>query len=190
MSPEEDRTRDTVDSEPKHYQLSYSGPQGNTLNPILFDVLFTDTTTTSACAVLSLLVQTIYMCSSPAFYTRAPLSFHKKATSKRQLSYKTNMSDCSSVAVPWVPDSQKQNQSRNFPSHKPQSNRVFKNMEEVALAADCCADREDRRLPEKQVTYCCSRIWRKWPWPPTAVQTEKTDVFQRSGHFSITQQGK
>ena len=25
-SPEEDRTRDTVDSEPKHYQLSYSGP--------------------------------------------------------------------------------------------------------------------------------------------------------------------
>ena len=30
MSPEEDRTRDAVDSEPKHYQLSYSGP------PILF----------------------------------------------------------------------------------------------------------------------------------------------------------
>ena len=27
MSPEEDRTRDTVDSEPKHYQLSYSGPR-------------------------------------------------------------------------------------------------------------------------------------------------------------------
>ena len=26
MSPEEDRTRDTMDSEPKHYQLSYSGP--------------------------------------------------------------------------------------------------------------------------------------------------------------------
>ena len=26
MSPEEDRTRDTVDIEPKHYQLSYSGP--------------------------------------------------------------------------------------------------------------------------------------------------------------------
>ena len=26
MSPEEDRTRDTVDSEPKHYQLSYSAP--------------------------------------------------------------------------------------------------------------------------------------------------------------------
>ena len=26
MSLEEDRTRDTVDSEPKHYQLSYSGP--------------------------------------------------------------------------------------------------------------------------------------------------------------------
>ena len=26
MSPEEDRTRDAVDSEPKHYQLSYSGP--------------------------------------------------------------------------------------------------------------------------------------------------------------------
>ena len=31
MSPEEDRTRDTVDSEPKHHQLSYSGPQ-TTLN--------------------------------------------------------------------------------------------------------------------------------------------------------------
>ena len=27
MSPEEDWTRDAVDSEPKHYQLSYSGPQ-------------------------------------------------------------------------------------------------------------------------------------------------------------------
>ena len=27
MSPEEDRTRDAVDNEPKHYQLSYSGPQ-------------------------------------------------------------------------------------------------------------------------------------------------------------------
>ena len=28
MSPVEDRTRDAVDSEPKHYQLSYSGPAG------------------------------------------------------------------------------------------------------------------------------------------------------------------
>ena len=27
MSPEEDRTRDAVDSEPKHHQLSYSGPR-------------------------------------------------------------------------------------------------------------------------------------------------------------------
>ena len=26
MSPEEDRTRDAMDSKPKHYQLSYSGP--------------------------------------------------------------------------------------------------------------------------------------------------------------------
>ena len=26
MSPEEDRTRNAVDSEPKHYQLNYSGP--------------------------------------------------------------------------------------------------------------------------------------------------------------------
>ena len=31
MSPEEDRTRDTVDSEPKHYQLSYSGPLSDPL---------------------------------------------------------------------------------------------------------------------------------------------------------------
>ena len=29
MSPEEDRTRDAVDSEPKHYQLSHSGPERN-----------------------------------------------------------------------------------------------------------------------------------------------------------------
>ena len=29
MSPEEDRTRDAVDSEPKHYQLSYSGPHSS-----------------------------------------------------------------------------------------------------------------------------------------------------------------
>ena len=27
MSPAEDRTRNAVDSEPKHYQLSYSGPK-------------------------------------------------------------------------------------------------------------------------------------------------------------------
>ena len=32
MSPEEDRTRDTVDSEPKHYQLSYSGPPTSQIN--------------------------------------------------------------------------------------------------------------------------------------------------------------
>ena len=32
MSPEEDRTRDAVDSEPKHYQLSYSGP-GKDMSP-------------------------------------------------------------------------------------------------------------------------------------------------------------
>ena len=31
MSPEEDRTRDIVDREPKHYQLSYSGPQSSHL---------------------------------------------------------------------------------------------------------------------------------------------------------------
>ena len=34
MSPEEDWTRDTVDSEPKHYQLSYSGPPP----PLLYDM--------------------------------------------------------------------------------------------------------------------------------------------------------
>ena len=33
MSPEEDRTRDAVDSEPKHYQLSYSGPKRDS-NPV------------------------------------------------------------------------------------------------------------------------------------------------------------
>ena len=27
MSPEEDRTRDAVDSKPKHYQLNYSDPR-------------------------------------------------------------------------------------------------------------------------------------------------------------------
>ena len=32
MSPEEDRTRDAVDSEPKHYQLSYSGPLYKVMN--------------------------------------------------------------------------------------------------------------------------------------------------------------
>ena len=32
MSPEEDRTRDTVDSEPMHYQLSYSGPRRYAFN--------------------------------------------------------------------------------------------------------------------------------------------------------------
>ena len=34
MSPEEDRTRDAVDSEPKHYQLSYSGPDPETFSAI------------------------------------------------------------------------------------------------------------------------------------------------------------
>ena len=36
MSPEEDRTRDAVDSEPKHYQLSYSGPH---LTPLTLYIL-------------------------------------------------------------------------------------------------------------------------------------------------------
>ena len=31
MSPVEDRTRNAVDSEPKHYQLSYSGPRWHDL---------------------------------------------------------------------------------------------------------------------------------------------------------------
>ena len=34
MSPEEDRTRDAVDSEPKHYQLSYSGPLTININDL------------------------------------------------------------------------------------------------------------------------------------------------------------
>ena len=37
-SPEEDRTRDTVDSEPKHYQLSYSGPH-RTMYPYIHSLL-------------------------------------------------------------------------------------------------------------------------------------------------------
>ena len=32
MSPEADRTRDAVDSEPKQYQLSYSGPLISNIN--------------------------------------------------------------------------------------------------------------------------------------------------------------
>ena len=35
MSPEEDRTRDAVDSEPKHYQLSYSGPRNDLIDGLL-----------------------------------------------------------------------------------------------------------------------------------------------------------
>ena len=35
MSPEEDRTCDAVDSEPKHYQLSYSGPRSSHMNNIV-----------------------------------------------------------------------------------------------------------------------------------------------------------
>ena len=34
MSPEEDRTRDAVDSELKHYQLSCSGPPAWLLTPV------------------------------------------------------------------------------------------------------------------------------------------------------------
>ena len=34
MSPEEDRTRDAVDSEPKHYQLRYSGPRSGVRIPL------------------------------------------------------------------------------------------------------------------------------------------------------------
>ena len=40
MSPEEDRTRYAVDSEPKHYQLSYSGPLYIVLNPTIEVVTF------------------------------------------------------------------------------------------------------------------------------------------------------
>ena len=38
MSPEEDRTCDAVDSEPKYYQLSYSGPLGDVNLASLFTV--------------------------------------------------------------------------------------------------------------------------------------------------------
>ena len=38
MSPEEDRTRDAVDSEPMHYQLSYSGPLSSVLTCVLIEV--------------------------------------------------------------------------------------------------------------------------------------------------------
>ena len=40
MSPEEDRTRDAVDSELKHYQLSYSGPPLNDDFSLFFDYAF------------------------------------------------------------------------------------------------------------------------------------------------------
>ena len=39
MSPEEDRTRDAVDSETKHYQLSYSGPLFIHMNSLLIAVI-------------------------------------------------------------------------------------------------------------------------------------------------------
>ena len=64
MSPEEDRTRDTVDSEPKHYQLSYSGPQ--TINdsptavnkqslslPQLWTVSLGESLTVHSCGIVS-----------------------------------------------------------------------------------------------------------------------------------------
>ena len=35
MSPEEDRTRDAVDSEPKHYKLSCSGPRSDLIDGLL-----------------------------------------------------------------------------------------------------------------------------------------------------------
>ena len=43
MSPEEDRTRDAVDSEPKHYQLSYSGPLLLVLLLLLFFLITSST---------------------------------------------------------------------------------------------------------------------------------------------------
>ena len=39
MSPEEDRTRDAVDSKPKHYQLSYSGPQFVPFNAVIVIII-------------------------------------------------------------------------------------------------------------------------------------------------------
>ena len=38
MSPEEDRTHDTVDSEPMHYQLSYSGPHTSYKNSMMMTI--------------------------------------------------------------------------------------------------------------------------------------------------------
>ena len=40
MSPAEDRTRDTVDSEPKHYQLSYSGPLAEFKSQIILALFY------------------------------------------------------------------------------------------------------------------------------------------------------
>ena len=39
MSPEEDWTHDAVDSEPKHYQLSYSSPRSSVCNNMKFTTL-------------------------------------------------------------------------------------------------------------------------------------------------------
>ena len=54
MSPEEDRTRDVVDSEPKHYQLSYSGPPDSGIGTQLCTLLCK--TFTCYCIVMLLLV--------------------------------------------------------------------------------------------------------------------------------------
>ena len=39
VSPEEDRTHDAVDSEPKHYHLSYSGPHTQVSSPVTMSQL-------------------------------------------------------------------------------------------------------------------------------------------------------
>ena len=47
MSPEEDRTRNAVDSEPKHYQLSYSGPPKTFVTTLLHHTFYPFSTTPS-----------------------------------------------------------------------------------------------------------------------------------------------
>ena len=52
MSPEEDRTRDAVDSESKHYHLSYSGPLMMMMMIMMMMMMMMITTTTTTTTMI------------------------------------------------------------------------------------------------------------------------------------------
>ena len=73
--PEEDRTRDAVDSEPKHYQLSCSGPRQLLLTCCLAGLVVKWSTQRAARLVGRVVKASASTAEDPGFESRLPRDF-------------------------------------------------------------------------------------------------------------------